>query len=83
MEIEEIIENEKEVQNTMENKLDNNIENKFNTGLGEVTIEENQNKFLEGTLGKVINTGIDIALRAILPNAIEDEVIRNKKCNNE
>lgn len=50
---------------------------------GEVTIEEKQNKFLEGTFGKIVNTGLDVALRAILPNAIEDEVIRDKKCNNQ
>lgn len=41
----------------------------------EISITEKQNKFLESTLGKVINTGMDVALRAILPNAIENEVI--------
>lgn len=38
-------------------------------------VGEKQNKFLESTIGKVINTGVDVAIRAILPNAIEDEVI--------
>ena len=41
----------------------------------EENIEKAQNSFLESTIGKVINTGCDIALRSILPNAIEDEVI--------
>lgn len=41
----------------------------------EENIEGAQNSFLESTIGKVINTGCDIALRTILPNAIEDEVI--------
>lgn len=57
------------------NEENKEITNRFTTELGEVTIEKEQNKFLEGTIGKVINTGIDIALRAILPNAIENEVI--------
>lgn len=55
----------------------------FLQNFGEVTIEEKQNKFLEGTFGKIVNTGLDVALRAILPKAIENEVIRNKKCNNK
>jgi len=80
MELEEIqkeqINNEETRIDTKENQeVENELGNKFETELGEVTIEEKQNKFLEGTLGKVINTGVDIALRAVLPNAIEDEVI--------
>ena len=73
MKIEEIKENEKDINNTLDNSVIIND--------GAMNIEEKQNKFLEGTLGKVINTGVDIALRAILPNMIEDEVVRNKKCN--
>ena len=34
-----------------------------------------QNKFLESTLGKVINTGIDMGLRYLLPDFIENQVI--------
>ncbi len=52
------------------NELENNIINEQTE-----KIEEKQNKFLEGTFGKIVNTGIDIALRAILPNAIENEII--------
>lgn len=77
----ELIENIKEeelAQNEPKKEINNEIGNSFKTELGEVTIEEGQNKFLEGTLGKVINTGVDVALRAILPNAIEDEVINVK-----
>ena len=60
------------------------IKREFEKIINEVTnLEENlgeeQNKFLESTFGKVVNTGIDIALRAILPNSIEDEIIRNKR----
>lgn len=37
--------------------------------------EKTQNKFLQSTLGKVIDKGVDIGLRALLPNFIEDQVI--------
>ena len=52
------------------NTIENNILNEQTEKIG-----EKQNKFLEGTFGKIVNTGVDIALRAILPNAIENEVI--------
>lgn len=37
-----------------------------------------QNNFLQGTLGKAINTAIDIGLRAALPDVIENQVINIK-----
>lgn len=55
--------------NLLENNLE--VENKIEN---EVTIEK-QNDFLESTLGKVINTGLDIGLRALLPDLIENQVI--------
>lgn len=36
---------------------------------------DEQKNFLETTLGKTINTGLDIGLRALLPNVIEDQII--------
>ncbi|MCI9365804.1 MAG: hypothetical protein HFJ54_04310 [Clostridia bacterium] len=68
MEIEEKIENNQNMNNEIINDIANN----------EVDIEKSQNSFFESTLGKVINTGCDIALRTILPNVIEDEVIEIK-----
>ena len=53
-------------------KLNNEITNEI---LNEENLEKSQNNFLESTLGRVINTGLDLGLRAILPNTIEDEVI--------
>lgn len=47
----------------------------------EIIIEKNltndieQNKFLESTLGKAINAGIDIGIRSILPDYLEEQVI--------
>lgn len=38
-------------------------------------IEEKQNKFLNTMLGKAINTGVNLGIRAVLPNFIEDQVI--------
>lgn len=47
----------------------------------EQTLEENivtekeQKSFLETTLGKTINAGLDLGLRVLLPDLIEDQVI--------
>lgn len=54
----------------MENILNNSIE--LNNNL---EIEKEQKNFLETTLGKTINTGIDIGIRAILPDYIEEQII--------
>ena len=57
----------------IENILENNLTNK-----NEMNIGENQNNFLESMLGKTINFGLDIGLRALLPNFVEDAVIEVK-----
>lgn len=57
---------EKEINQGIEKNLENEKD---------LNIEKEQNKFLESTIGKVINTGIDIGLRAILPDLIENQVI--------
>ena len=48
----------------LENNLNNNIE-----------IEEKQNNFLNTVIGKTINSAIDVGLRAILPDLIENQII--------
>lgn len=53
---------EKEIEK--ENKIENNV-----------NLEKEQKKFFNTTLGKIIDTGLDIGLRAILPDLIEDQVI--------
>ena len=40
---------------------------------------EKQDNFLESTLGQIINTGIDVGIRAILPEWLEDEFIEIKE----
>ena len=42
------------------------------------TTVENQNGFLQSTIGKVINSGLNLGLRALLPDLIEDQVINIK-----
>lgn len=42
------------------------------------TIEKNQNKFLETRLGKITNTALDVGLKMILPDFIENEIIELK-----
>ena len=41
----------------------------------EMVTEKEQKSFLETTLGKTINTGLDIGLRMLLPDLIEEQVI--------
>lgn len=54
--------------------MENNLNNKLiiNNNLNN---EVEQKNFLETTLGKTINTGIDIGIRALLPDYIEEQVI--------
>ena len=57
----------------------NNLEKSNNLDLGVNLInEKTQKNFLETTLGKTINTAIDIGIRAILPEFVEDQVINIK-----
>lgn len=67
------IEIEQNQTNEINNQITNEMEN--DVGLGEVDVEKEQTGFFETTIGRVVNTGLDMALRAILPNVIEDEVI--------
>lgn len=41
-------------------------------------LKEKQEEFLESTLGQIINTGIDVGIRAVLPEWLEDEIIEIK-----
>ena len=69
-----------ETQKTNINENQKNIENNKNVDLlveQEVTVE-NQNTFLQTTLGKTINTAIDVGLRGILPDMIEEQIIEIK-----
>lgn len=55
----------------------NNLD--INNSLGvENSIESEQNSFLQTSLGQVINGAIDTGIKALLPDVIEDEVIKIK-----
>lgn len=55
----------------MELAIENNISN-------ELVNKNEQKGFLESTLGKVINLGLDAGIRTLLPDLIEDQVINIK-----
>ena len=44
----------------------------------EIINEKSQKNFLETALGKTINTAIDIGIRALLPDFIDDQIINLK-----
>lgn len=58
------------VEKNVENNLDLQKDN-------DVTLEE-QKSFFETGIGKAVNSGIDIGLRLILPDLIEDQIIQIK-----
>lgn len=55
--------------------LTNNLTNNLNN---DVSLEKKQNNFLQTNIGKIINTGLDIGLRYLLPDFIEDQIINIK-----
>lgn len=59
-----------EIMNNLKNP---EVRNEFSNNL-----KEKQEEFLESNLGKIINTGIDIGLKAVLPEWLEDEIIEIK-----
>ena len=52
-------------------EIENNIFNNLN-------LNNEQNKFINSTIGKVVNNAIDIGLRYVLPDLIEEEIIEVK-----
>ena len=62
-----------EIENVLENNINNN------------NLEKNQNNFLNTDLGKMINNGIDVGIRALFPDYIEEVIIniKNAIINND
>ena len=56
---------EKQLNN--EKNINNNVE-----------IKKEQKNFLETTIGKIVNTGLDIGIRALLPDFLDEQVINLK-----
>lgn len=57
-------------------ELNNNMNISNNNN--ELVTEKEQNGFLESTLGKVINSALDVGIRMILPDFLEDGVVEVK-----
>ena len=57
--------------------IHNQINNEKNIN-NNVEIEKEQKNFLETTIGKIVNTGLDIGIRALLPDFIDEQVINLK-----
>lgn len=55
----------------------NKIENEINLN-NQIINEKEQTNFLETTLGKTINTAIDIGIRALLPDFVDEQIINIK-----
>ena len=56
--------------------LEKNVDLQTNTN--EIVTEKEQNNFLNSTLGKVINSAVDVGLRMALPDFVEEGVIEVK-----
>lgn len=50
----------------------------LNRNINENPISQEQNNFLESNLGKIINSALDVGLRMILPNFVEESVVEIK-----
>ena len=57
-------------------ELSNTLQN--NLIQSNIDIEKVQNTFLNSTMGKIINMGLNTGIRTLLPNIIEDQVIEIK-----
>lgn len=56
----------------------NNLEIENEVNKYEISLYDKQKKFIETDLGKTINAGLDIGIKALLPNLIENQVISIK-----
>ena len=65
-----------EIYNLENNSKNNNLI--ITQGIELENLERKQQGFLQSNLGQAINSGIDLGLKALLPDVIEDEVIAVK-----
>lgn len=62
----------------IENEVNQNLSITENQTLAETVTQESQNKFLKTSIGKTINNALDVGLKMVLPDMIEDQVIEVK-----
>lgn len=68
MELEMIMPQQNNQTQPIEQEIETNLEKTNN-------IEKEQNNFLDSTLGKIVNTGLDLGIRFLFPDFIENELI--------
>lgn len=61
-----------EIENEINDKLNNNLNKEINN---EIEITNKQKSFLNNIIGQTITNAVDIGLRAILPDLIENQII--------
>lgn len=61
--------------NSISNENNNKVEYAKRNNLDYEVTAEKQNDFLETTLGKTINMALNVGIRYLLPNAIENQII--------
>ena len=66
------------IQNAKKEENRNNLENSINSHLNYLVTPKNQNQFLDTTIGKTVNTALNVGLRYLLPDVIENQVIEIK-----
>ena len=64
---------EEKMEQVLENNLNKNLEN-----INELNIAREQQNFLDTNIGQAINEGLNFGLRAVLPDFMEEEVIKAK-----
>lgn len=69
--------------NSLESSNNQELNNNYTIGRefsldNSITIEKEQEKFLESSLGKTINMAIDVGIRSIFPDFIEEQIINVK-----
>ena len=57
-------------------ELENNID--LNNNLNEENLAQEQNNFLQSNIGKAVNSALDIGLRMVLPDFIEEGIVEIK-----
>lgn len=67
---------DKNINNEKLNNLNSNLENK--NDISNMVTTEKQNSFLNNIIGKTINTALNMGIRYLLPNVIENQVIEIK-----
>lgn len=72
------LEENNELNNNLSLEKNNQLNNNLNLEENNLEIKENQNTFLNSMLWKTIDNGIDIGLRYVLPDYIENQVIELK-----